>query len=153
MTKEQFEQLKIGDTVTGTKYGTVVKVLDIHRGKQLINTGGTWRRRQDIKIPEGTKDILDTRLPEIKQYTFPVAMLKKLGLIQSAIVVALRRAGPDGFVGTLMSLNQATQLEIPQTTFHKAWKNMHILGLVTMQKIDSKHNLFKLSDGTMKLFS
>jgi len=152
MTKEQFEQLKIGDHVTGTKNGTLVKILDIQRDRQLVNTGGTWRRRQDIKMPDAAKDNLATRLPAIKQYTFPVHMLKKHGLIQSAILVTVRRAGPDGYVGTLTSLNQAIQLDLPQATFHTVWKNLHTLGLVTMQKIDSKHNRFQLSEESLKLF-
>lgn len=152
MTKEQFEQLNIGDHVTGTKNGTLVRVIDIQRDRQLVNTGGTWRRRQDIYMPDGSKDSLATRLPAIKQYTFPVHMLKKHGLIQSAILVTVRRAGPEGYVGTLTSLNQATQLGVAQATFFAAWKNLHTPRLVTMQKIGSKYNRFQLSEEALKLF-
>lgn len=153
MTKEQFEQLKIGDTVLSPKAGEHRVVTDIHRGKQLINTGGTWRRRQDVTVPEEWKDSLGTHLPEVKEYTFPIPMLKKLGLIQSAIVVTVRRAGKEGYVGTLTALRLALQLDIPQATFFAAWKNLHILRLVTMEKIGSKYNRFQLSEEAMKLFA
>lgn len=150
MTKEQFEQLKIGDTVLGTRSGSTLTVTDIHRQRELISTGGAWRRRQDVSVPEEWKDNTATVLPEIKEYTFPISMLKRLGLIQSAIVVTVRRAGPDGYVGTLTSLRQALQLDIPQATFFAAWKNLHILRIVTMQKIGSKYNRFHLDEEALK---
>lgn len=150
MTKEQFEQLSIGDYVTGSKPGTVVRVTDINRRRGLVCTGGTWRKRQDVKPTATWQDRLATRLPPVREYRFPVTMLARLGLVQSAIVTTVRRAGEGGYVGTQTSLRLDLRLEVSASTFHAAYKNLNILGLVTMEKIGSSYNRFRVSEEALE---
>lgn len=106
MTKEQFMKLKIGDRVLSSDGSSILPVTDLHRDKGLVSTGGRWMKFRGVALAyeQGCKP---TTIDPPTHITFSVAMLKELGLIGSAIVHAIRRAGPEGFVGSNEALVRA----------------------------------------------
>lgn len=107
MTKDQFMNLKIGDRVLSSDRSAVLSITDIHRDKGLVNTGKHWMSFRGVTLVAEEK----YKLTEIEPPThilFSVAMLKEFGLIGSAIILAIRRAGPEGFVGSNESLVRAS---------------------------------------------
>lgn len=150
MTKEQFEHLKIGDDVLNAKKDARVKVTDICRRRGLLCTGGTWRKRSDVEMPEGWENSNLTKLPPVRKYTFPVAMLAEMGLIQSAIIVTLQRCSGCCFVGSLTSLRLALQLDIPNATFFAAYKKLHKEGYISMERLGAWGSRYSLNEEKIK---
>lgn len=150
MTKEQFDTLKIGDLVVSTRGGKQIPVTDICRNREIICTGGTWRKRKDVYVPESRKSSIRTTLPSIHQYTFSVKMLQKFGFVVSATILTLKRAGEEGFVGSNDNLREALQIDIPRTTFYAFYKRMRKEGIISVERTSTNLNRYRLNREAVK---
>lgn len=151
MTKEQFETLRIGDLVLGTKKKEV-RVTDICRTRGLICTGGIWRKRADVALPERQKEKLRTKLAPIHHYTFSVKLLQKYGLVISATILTLKRCGSEGFVGSNENLCESLQLGVPKSTFYAFYKRMCKENIIIVERTSTNICRYSLNEEAVKEF-
>lgn len=150
MTKEQFESLNIGDMVLGTQGGKELRVTDICRTRGLICTGGTWRKRSAVAVPDNWDDKFRTRLEPVYRYSFSVKMLRRFGLVISATILTLKRAGKDGFVGSNENLCDALQIGVPRSTFYAFYKRMCAENIITVEKTSTSLKRYRLNEDAVK---
>lgn len=103
MTIEQFYALKIGDKVMNS-YGTnSVAVSDIDRINHRLQTSGSWRYYKTVRLPPVEMSLTPVE-PCPDEITLSINMLRCYGLTATGIIMAVRRAGPEGFVGSIETL-------------------------------------------------
>lgn len=110
MNLEQFNALKIGDSVYRSEGQDTVTVSDIDRRNMRIHTGGAWRYYKTVRVPVPETATPTPTEPHPEEMTFPLAMLRTYGLTATSIILAVRRAGPEGFVGSLETLCNNTHI-------------------------------------------
>lgn len=142
MTAEEFRNLRIGDSVIHTKEG-FVKVIDINRSNGRLTTGGTWRHYRDVRLPVPEYEL--TPVVKKDSLTFPVRMLQVYGLLQSCILMAVREAGEDGFVGTIESLVESCQVFKSTGSTRQTILGLVHIGLIERTKLDINVYRFKLT--------
>lgn len=152
MTKEQFESLKIGDIVLSASSGKQLRVTDICRNRGLLCTGGTWRKRSAVSVPEDWQDKYRTSLPPVREYTFSTKMLQRFGLVVSATILTLRRAGEEGFIGSNENLCDALQIGIPHSTFYAFYKRMVSDKVIVVERTPTRLNRYRLNEETVNKY-
>lgn len=150
MTAKQFQQLKVGDIVMNSALTKEVKVLDISRSKGLINTGGAWRRFKGVCLAGIPKPENFTRLEPVTHVTLSIKALKRFSLVEVLLVDAIRRAGPNGFLGNNETLLRATQMDKSIHTANVLLNRLVRDGIVIRENLANKATLFFVDEEKAK---
>lgn len=151
MTEKQFNDLRVGMKVMDRTLTKEIRVIDISRSRGTINTGGTWRRYKEVRLAGLDEEQL-TSLPPVTHYTFPIKALKRYPILDMVIVQTILRAGPDGFVGTVAHLEQATQMGSSPTSFCKIVNAMIRSGLIIREGLPRRVFRFQVDKEKAKDF-
>ena len=146
MTEKQFADLKVGDMVMNNALTKQVEVLDINRKREMINTGGAWRLRKNVRLPGPPPPDHFTKLEPATHFNISVKMLKRFTTLECIILHTIMRAGPDGFVGTNETLCEATQLCRSFSTFTVLISRLVREGFVVRDCLARKVTRFTLNE-------
>lgn len=86
-----------------------IPVADIDRRGCRIHTGGSWRYFKLVHLPASSFTYTPVE-PHPEEITFPVAMIRSYGLTATGIILAVRRAGEEGFIGNIEVLCHNTHV-------------------------------------------
>ena len=150
MTEKQFAELKVGDMVMNNTLTKQVEVLDINRPRGLVNTGGAWRNRKNVRLPGLPMPDHFTKLEPATHFNISIKMLKRFTTLECIILHTIMRAGPDGFIGTNETLCEATQLCRSFCTFTVLISRLSREGFVTRDCLDKKVSRFMIDEEKFK---
>lgn len=109
MKRDQFNSLRIGDSVIRAGGSGIIPVTDIDRASGLIQTAGAWRYYKAVRLP--SPSIHFTPIEDTPDYIMlPTTMVRNYGLVATGIIMAVRRAGPGGFIGSMENLCHNTHV-------------------------------------------
>lgn len=144
MTTKQFNELHIGDMVMNNALTKEVPVLDINRKLGSINTGGSWRRYKNVKLAGMPVPEHFTCLEPVTHVTLSMNMLKRYSLLDAIIISTIRRAGPEGYIGTNETLCEHTQLCRSISTFNTIISRLTHEGIVIRENLAKKASRYTI---------
>lgn len=141
MTIDQFNSLRIGHEVMRTDGSGTLRVTEIDRAGRRIQTSGPWRYYKHVDLPPASLN-MTPRIELPQEVTYPVSMLKKYGLIQTAIILAVQKAGPGGFIGDMDTLCHNTVVCTVRQTCRNVMSQMVRAGVLKYVRVN--RNIFRL---------